>query len=187
VHSLCIVVGDDVRGALAPFSDHLKVDRYRVYLEPSAAAALAEHQGVAADDLEALAPRVREWMGADGGVDGGRLFVWSTENPQARYDWYRVGGRFRGYLRLASPASRSWREKMLGRPDAGAADRARKRDVDVSAVLADPPAVLVLDGAWHECPLGADEGDARRWGDELASLLDAVPDDATLTVVDLHS
>jgi hypothetical protein len=59
--------------------------------------------------------------------------------------------------------------------------------VDVRAVLADPPAALVLHGVWHECPLGAEEGDARRWADELASLLDAVPDDALLTVVDVHS
>lgn len=187
MHSLCIVVGDDPRRALAPFSDHLKVERYRAYLEPSAVAAMAEHRGVAADDLEALAPRLREWMGAEGGVHDGRLFVWTTENPRGRYDWYRLGGRFSGYLRLTSPAATTWRDRLRGRTGAYSADRARKGDVDARAILADPPAALLLDGARHECPPTAEEGEARRWAEECAALLDAVPDGVLLTVVDLHS
>jgi hypothetical protein len=58
--------------------------------------------------------------------------------------------------------------------------------VDLASVLADPPAVLHIDGEWHECPLPAGDPGAA-WIAEVRALLGALPDDTRLVAVDLHS
>ena len=187
MHGLCIVLSDQPDDALAPFADHLKVEKYRSYLEPSDVTSMAEHFGLSAQDLSTLAAKLPEWHGSDGGIDGGRLFVWSTENPQAKYDWYQVGGRFSGYFRLTEPVPAPWWRRLLGKGSIDRANRAVKRQVDATAVLADPPAALLVDGAWHECPLTTDEQQLNAWRSEFAALFERVPTDAVLTAVDIHS
>lgn len=185
MHSLCIVAGGDPAAALARFADQLKVERYKRYLEPSLVSAMARQCGADEDDLPALVPRLPDWAGAEGGIDGDRLFVWSTENPHGKYDWYRVGGRFRDYFRLKAPRPPTRWQRLTGRTDGDRADRARKGEVDLAVVLADPPAALLADGEWHECPLARDTGAA--WAAEVRMLLETLPDDVLLTAVDLHS
>jgi hypothetical protein len=59
--------------------------------------------------------------------------------------------------------------------------------VDTGAVLANPPAALLIDRDWHECPLTDDATRIAGWAAEFARLFAAVPDGATLTAVDFHS
>ena len=187
MHSLCIVVGERPDEALAPFADYLKVEKYKSYLEPSDVASMAEHFGLSAQDLPTLAGKLREWHGAEGGIESGRLFVWSTENPQAKYDWYEVGGRFSGYFRLTEPVPARWWQRLLGKGPIDRVNRAVKRQVDSKAVFADPPAALLVDGAWHECPMTSEEQKLKIWKAEFAALFDRLPTDAVLTAVDVHS
>lgn len=186
MHSLCIVVGDDVRRALAPFSGHLKVERYRIRLEPPAMAAIAAHAGVDVHDREGLARRLPEWTGAEGGADGGRLFVCSSENPRRKYDWCRAGGRFSGCLHLKDRAGPALRRPLLGRAGAVTADRAKKARIDRQVVCDEPPAALAVGGVWHECPPAPGESEALSWAQDDEKLPAAVPDGALLTVVDLR-
>ena len=187
MHSLCLVVGGRPDDALAPFAEYLKVERYKAYLEPSEVTSMAGHFGLSAQDLPALAAKLREWHGAEGGIEGDRLFVWSTENPRSKYDWYQVGGRFAGFLHLREPLPASWWQRLLGKGPIDRASRALKHQVDAGAVLADPPAALLVDGVWHECPLTTDEGRLSAWKSEFAALFEDVPSDSVLTVVDIHS
>jgi len=187
MHSLCIVVGDDPEDALTPFADYVKVDRYRAYLEPADVASMAEHYGIPAEDLSALSERLPDWSGADGGVEVGRLFFWSTENPRSKFDWFEVGGRFSGYFRLLQPIPAAWWRRLLGRGPIDRVNRARKREVDVSVIVADPPASLLYDGTWHECPLTDDRSKLAEWQGTFERLFVSVPSDAQLTAVDVHS
>ena len=57
----------------------------------------------------------------------GRRGYW--QNPNARWDWYEVGGRFRGMLR-ASRGSRAVPERLGGRYPKGRYDSARVGDCD---------------------------------------------------------
>ena len=80
--------------------------------------------------LEAFA---KDWHGAERDAEKGRYGYW--ENPNKKWDWHSLGGRWTGMLKLkngdATPMAR------LGRPglmtdaaEVGHADQARKRDVD---------------------------------------------------------
>jgi hypothetical protein len=81
MHSLCMVVGERPDEALAPFADYLKVEKYKSFLEPADVTSMAEHFGLSAQDLPALAGKLREWHGAEGGIDGGRLLEGGVRIP----------------------------------------------------------------------------------------------------------
>ena len=187
MHSICLVVGDGVDKQLEPFADYLEVERYRVFLDPDALASMSGHYGIPATGLEALAAKMPDWQQAEGGVDNGRLFYWSTANPRSKFEWYKVGGRFSGYLRLRQPSPPLFWGRLLGRPPVGRVDSARKRDVDTAALLADPPAALLMAGEWSECPLTDDRTLLEAWNRQFAGLFQRVPDAAMLTAVDVHS
>jgi hypothetical protein len=39
-----------------------------------------------------------EWNGSEGGVDQRGLFALRTHDPNAKWDWYEIGGRWDGQL-----------------------------------------------------------------------------------------
>lgn len=86
---------------LAPFNEQLKVAPYREYLDKSDIARMAEHYQLKRNDLQALAQRLEDWHGWPGGVDGKRLFYTTTLNPDGRWDWYEIGGRWNGRIKGA--------------------------------------------------------------------------------------
>lgn len=187
MHSLCLVVGDDPERQLARFSTEIEMPRHKEFLDGEEIADMAEQYEVAATDLDALAVRMPEWTDAEGGVENGRLFKWSTANPDGRFDWYKIGGRFSGYLRLTNPAKPSGFRRMLGAKDNDTADQARKSEIRVDLVLSDPPGAILLGDTWHEgdITLEAPAGDA--WKQRFAELFKTVPPDALLTVIDVHT
>ena len=187
MHSICLVVGDGVEKQLEPFADYLEVGRYKAFLEPDGVASMASNYGIAATDLQSLAAKMPDWQQAEGSVEDGRLFYWSTANPNSKFEWYKVGGRFSGYLHLRQPVPPSVFGRLVGKRPLDRVDRAAKRDVDAQALLADPPAALLMDGTWNECPLTSDRAALAGWNRQFAELFARVPDDAMLTVVDIHS
>lgn len=74
--------------------------------------------------------------GDEYGADGEGLYRWSTYNPQSKWDWYQVGGRWQGFFPVKADAE----DAALGTPslvmgsrvDEGdlVADQLRKGDVD---------------------------------------------------------
>jgi hypothetical protein len=137
--------------------------------------------------LAALAAKMPEWTEAEGGVEDGGLFRWSTSNPHSKYDWYEMSGRSSGYLRLKEPSqSEGWRV-LLGAKPTHQVNQARKTDIQQEPLLADPPTALLLDGLWHECPFTSDAAELEKWRRQFANLFASIPDDLMLTVVDMHS
>jgi len=186
VHYPCMIVGPDPDRQLEPLSDHLSVPRYRCFLEASEVALMAEHFSLPSTDLSALAAKMPEWAEAEGGVEDGRVFRWSTDNPNGKYDWYAIGGRFSGSLRLKQPVPRRWL-RFLGVPPKERVDQARKAEIQHEQLLADPPTALLLDGAWYECPFTSDQAEVAKWRRQFADLFATIPDESLLTIVDLHS
>lgn len=187
MHSLILVVGPSVHAQLAPYADHRKVERYRVEVEGDGLASMAEHFGLADDDLPGLAAKMPEWNEAEGEVHAGRLTFWSRENPQAKFDWYTIGGRFSGYLRLLDPRAPSFLGRLLGKKPTDRVDQARKRELVLDHVLDDPPVGLVANGSWIDRGWSADEAADEQWKQQFAERFRRVDDDELVTVVDLHS
>ena len=120
----------------------------------------------------------------------------STRNPNSKWDWYAVGGRWTESVINAVVVAHHPEAKLtetytqpawdeLG----GGEDVIFRRDVkDIRT----PFAFLDLDGAWHErgrmgwFGMVADEQEPDVWDERFKELLAKVPDDATLVVVDVH-
>jgi hypothetical protein len=123
-----------VAGALAPFDEALAVPPYREYLQPFDIERMASHYTLDQRDLEALAQRMNEWTGRPGGVDERGLYFTTTNNPEGRWDWYEIGGRWNGLLKRAS-------RNVIS-------TRALRKSPDLKDLL--PYYVLTPDGTWLE-------------------------------------
>lgn len=105
---VCVKHPDDLEQALAPFDENREVEPYRQYEEgaPSgywAVRALREHEGLNPDDATLTWEQVAEASNRrypDESPllldDAGRAYAMSTQNPQAKWDWWAIGGRWPG-------------------------------------------------------------------------------------------
>ena len=123
-----------VNAALAPFDENMDVTPYRRYLDAHETQDMAEHYHLSVHDLPALAAKMHDWRGVDGGIDGDRLYALSTYNPNGRWDWYEIGGRWDRYV----PGSR---RNVIG---AGTLLKGRRLRTSIPYQLVTP------DGEWLE-------------------------------------
>ncbi len=147
-----------------------------------------------ADEGQSFEEFVPDWSSAEIRSDGR---AYRHTNPNAKWDWWKIGGRWTGLLKLKPGA-----QGELGTPglftsaaEPGTADQARIGDVDTEAMAtAGAPLrtfAIVKDGQWFERgKMGwfacvADEKPEKQWSEEFANLLAASPDDF-ITIVDCH-
>lgn len=150
-HFTVMVVGEKPEEALAPYQENNMGDCPREYLEFEI--------DVAAEDIAKEAAEIRK--GAEG-KDYGAKYATMTDgevvkdynggefnekgdlgswrNPNAKWDWYQIGGRWAGSLKLKEGAdgtkgTQSWMQRMQGTeyPE-GCADQAYKGDIDVEGM-----------------------------------------------------
>ena len=137
--------GDDIEAAVAdalrPFGDDFAVKPWKQYLRPGEIAAMAKTFRLRRSGLHRLAGQMPGWNGCAGAVDERGLFAVRTDNPDARWDWYEIGGRFGESL----PGNVAPARSLL---------RARK----LSSCL--PHDFLTPDGVWHS----RDRYTPRDWG-----------------------
>ena len=111
--STFVIIGkhDDPENAVArslePFDDAFETEPYRDYLDSSDISYMAEHYGIPATDLHALAAKMEDWRGSTGGVDPRGLYAITTYNPDGKWDWYEIGGRWNGSI----PGSRECHQR----------------------------------------------------------------------------
>jgi hypothetical protein len=102
-HARLLVIGDDLDAQMAPYDENKEVEPYKDYEagEPWFARS-AKEDGIDPTDLEALAAWHNAKYAGDGerpySVDENGLFTMSTYNPQSKWDWWSIGGRFAGQL-----------------------------------------------------------------------------------------
>ncbi len=123
-------------------------------------------------------------------------------NPNSKWDWYSMGGRWRGYFKLKPGkegvvGDRSGLNKKDTRIWPGGVDQARKGDIDFDGMYKERPNdtatfAVLKDGEWYEkgemgwwCMV-KDEKSNDAWDREFKKLLDSIPDDEFLTMVDCH-
>lgn len=90
-----------VAKTLEPFDEELKVPPYRKHLEAYEVARMAGHYKLDRHNLHGLAAWMQEWTGNPGGVDRRGLYYTTTFNPDGRWDWYEIGGRWDGFIKGA--------------------------------------------------------------------------------------
>jgi len=116
-HFTVIVVGDDVEGQLEPFDENQQVSAYTRPADLSwwvgAVRDDPEFAGVDWDDPHAVVAAYNKQNDDDPHfvAGDGTIVVKTTYNPDSKWDWWVVGGRWTGYFKLKPGANGS-----LGRP-----------------------------------------------------------------------
>lgn len=144
-HFTCLVVGDDWEDQLAAFDEDLVVASYRVDLDDDEMKDLIKFGQQVGEVPHAYTDAdVRSWMPAYiGGFDhyyslatgADTPHYYTTANPNARWDWYVIGGRWRGYFKLkVGRNGLMGRSGTLDNPPQFDADQCRVGDVDWGAM-----------------------------------------------------
>jgi hypothetical protein len=103
----------------------------------------------------------------------------SYQNPQAKWDWYEIGGRFDGRLILKAGIKDG--DLIRNGKKEGTANVALFKHIDFDKT--DAPFAVLKDGEWHE------RGNKERidWESEYRSLLANIPGDTLISVYDCHT
>ena len=141
-HSAVLVIGHNVEALLEPFDENLEVDPY---WELEAATVedcywvSPEHPATTLE--EALASYRQQHPDDDDEVlriVNGEIERYSTYNPDSRWDWYAIGGRWSGRLKLrpgchgeGEGEPETWNHEAV---PPGYCNRARKGDLDLEGM-----------------------------------------------------
>lgn len=249
-HFTVLVIGEDYEDQLAPFyeqgdeNDDFMEHQIEVAVENMEAKAreLAKDEGNPAYAGMVQQGKFKEVCESYyGGLfdEEGNLYYLS--NPNAQWDWYVLGGRWRGYFKL-----KPGKQGILGESGTGGnqpkydADQALKGDIDWEGMKKDKlekaretwdtfeiavqngtikgndaywnygiekdddedsyiarqssnaTFAVLKDGEWYEqgnmgwFGVVLDEKDQGQWNDEFDKLIESLPDETLLTVVDCH-
>lgn len=123
--------------------------------------------------------------------------LWKTTNENVKWDWYQMGGRYRGRLKLKAPRVDAplymdWQYENYADYERlkkeGYCDQAYSHEVENLDEFV--PFAIVKDGEWHqrgECGwwgVVTDEND--NWDEEAKNLKKDLPYGTLLTVIDCH-
>jgi hypothetical protein len=97
-----MVVGNDIESALAPFSENLEMEPYKVIMKKDSIQRMAEHYKLVSEKEEfptnrykELLPHMNDWDGKPGYInEDGNIYTYSTYNTNSKWDWYQEGGRW---------------------------------------------------------------------------------------------
>jgi hypothetical protein len=216
-HFSVLILGDEPEEQLEPFAELSAIDgplaedwraAFVTEVPRDRFAAAAREITVAAEAAGMpYAPRYRrlvqaadyaalftDFFGGESGPDGDWGYY---ANPAAKWDWFVLGGRFQGRLRLL-PGRRGFSgERSWFNEDApvlpNTCDQARAGDIDWAATRkVFTPFAVLKDGEWFEqgemgwwgCVI-AEKTDAA-WAEEVAALLQGLPPETLVSVYDCH-
>ena len=128
--------------------------------------------------------------------------LWETSNEKAKWDWYKMGGRWRGRLKLKQPDDQhplydGW--EFSEKNHSGEYNRLRKEGYCDQALVGEisnlneiTTFALVKEGEWYEkgemgwWGVVTNPKDEDVWKEEVKKLLQGLSDDTLLTILDCH-
>lgn len=137
-HFSVMVIGDNVDQQLQPFHEYECTgiqDRYVIWVDHTDEVKAEWEKEERRSEYADIDTMARDWFGYDSDGNGG----WGRRtNPNAKWDWWVIGGRWTGYLKLKPGAAgvygqRSWTNKDEA-DDMDRCDQARKGDIDVQGM-----------------------------------------------------
>ncbi len=145
---------DEVEKVLAPFNEELKVEPYKEYIEKADdewerhLRYLDEHPEDRDEHDSNIVSFLTSWyespITVEDGPSGTKLYSYlSTYNPNSKWDWWSIGGRWSGFFRLKSGetgvrgdrTSYSF-DEPLDPVDPSLADQVRKEQIDFTSMRA---------------------------------------------------
>jgi hypothetical protein len=102
-----LVIGNEVDGLMAPYDESKDVRAYRVYMTKEKIKSMRGHyekEGHKIKGNKGLLPFMKSWNGHEGKIDRKGIYYMSTHNKGSKWDWYEVGGRWRGKIEVKAGA-----------------------------------------------------------------------------------
>lgn len=172
MHSCVLIIGDNPEEQLKPFDEER-----RTKFNDLTADYKKEYEGKDSNGkpfreiYKSFGEFAMDWHGAERNA-AGRYGFW--HNPNAQWDWYALGGRWKDFLPLR---------------DGGAADTAIWRDVDSTKL--EPTAAVLFDGRWYDFDDGfwhsTDEAKQdKEWLRRFKNIIKRIAMDAPVAIYDLH-
>jgi len=154
-HFKVLVIGEDIDGQLEPYNEHTQVEAYPepgfdFAKELERARSFYERNPDLEPDLDrssdhAVLTTYKEGEDLRWNEDKTSACVWSTYNPNSKWDYWVIGGRFNANFKVKPdtpqddfvPSEVHWSEGFGNVADhTNASDRARKRAIDYPAMIA---------------------------------------------------
>lgn len=104
-HSTVLVIGNDPEAQLEPYDENITVDPYETGESKTYEDLAGLYFKYVTDPPPVITTgMVEAWYREEWGCDyverDGRYYSISTYNPKSKWDWYVLGGRWRGYFQL---------------------------------------------------------------------------------------
>lgn len=178
-HFVCLVIGENVEEQLAPYDESIEVEPYRRYVEKEMLSRykerLPDYRDLDIENHEQTAKFLNERDGSeDYQFDEKGVYRMSTHNPQSKWDWYDVGGRWSGFLPLK---------------DGGEANVATIKEINLSALVI--PTAVIGEGVFDQVgEIGwfgyVDHSNKEEWEQRIRNVIMGLPPETKVTVVDCH-
>lgn len=163
-HFTVLVIGDDWEGQLAPYDENITVEPYK-------------DECYCYNKEKGARPDCDECHGT-----GTRM---STYNPRSKWDWYSLGGRWKGTFKLKEGKQGAMgRSGVFDNEAKYDCDQARKGDIDFEGMLRDDRKRLVTH--WEELQEQLKNADEKKRGQILYLAGFNEPDDPAITDLDLY-
>lgn len=203
-HFITMVIGDEPEKQLAPFDEDLEVpEYYDGEVSEGDKKRMMDYYSAQKDvsflSFEECYKEFGEnwndntWRKCEDGL----WRVVSTYNPNSKWDWYLLGGRWSGkILRLKQGATSG----IIGEPswcsDDKGIDAAHKGDIDLEAMQKEDislvPYAFIKDGEWHSkgdmgwWGISTNNKPEEEWDKHFWEMFYQLPDDTMIWLYDLH-
>lgn len=99
-HFTVLVIGPNPEEQLAPFDENICVEPYPEYQDEDSMRRMLSHYHI--DTIGDITPEMaKDWWGTDNwGINEQGVYRMSTDNPNSKWDWYELGGRWTGAFKL---------------------------------------------------------------------------------------
>ena len=195
-HFTLLVIGEDIEGKLAPYDENLEVTPYigttKGDLVEERKEMIEEAKNPPKDtsidysvykEGMSLAEFCKAYHDEEVDEEGNLL---TTYNPESKWDWYEIGGRWKGMLMEKSGEKRDQLRVNQLHPD--------QKIVNIRDNLFYTFAVITQDGVWHEmgkmgywaCSSETDEERDKWIKSYWDRFIKGLSEDTLLTVIDGH-
>lgn len=137
-HFVVLVIGENIDEQLEPFAEDLEMEPYSKGEVPQDEidrfVDYYKEKGIEFPTVKELYEKKgKDWNGGSWRFDGDTVTDWSTYNPDSKWDWYSIGGRWTGYFKpLPGKSGKLGKSGAFGnQPESGHVDQIRKGDLDI--------------------------------------------------------
>jgi len=198
-HFTVMVIGDEPEDQLAKYSENIEFDEYLV-------GAVSEDEkndfidyykdkyfgndDKSFDELYELYGE--EWNRNKWRInpEDGEWSKYSTYNPDSKWDWYSLGGRWSGRVLKIKDGATGVKGRAGVFDNKTGIDAAYKKDIENINEI--QTFAVVKDGVWYErgemgwWAIVSNEKDEDEWKNKIQKLLESLPDDTLISIYDCH-